>query len=71
MSNDWIYSEKRLNFRAECLSTLLSTYGWKLTEDGLPKHSSEKIYNCAHDWVSQGNAESEGINEYFIKNYTG
>jgi hypothetical protein len=66
---DWLYSPERLNLRTESLYLLLSTYGSDLKDDGSPEHSSEMIYNCAHDWVSQGNPTTEGLLMYFIDYY--
>ena len=66
---DWIYSPERMELREQCLSTLLRKFGSELNEDGLPKFSSESIFGCAHDWVSQGNPTPEGIIEYYEQNY--
>ena len=71
MSDDWLYSDERLTLRANCLNTLLQTFGWELNAAGEPKYSMGKIHACAHDWVSQGHPSSIGINAYFIENYTG
>ena len=71
MSDDWLYSDERLKLRSNCLNTLLLTFGWELNAAGLPKYNMESLHNCVHDWVSQGNPSSIGINDYFIKNYTG
>lgn len=70
MSNaDWLYSEDRLGLRERVLSTLLRRYGSHMKMDGTPEHSTESIYACAHDWVSQGNKSAEGVIEYYQENY--
>ena len=68
MDNDWLYSNARLELRQQSLLTLLERLGGELDERGLPKYSSESIYGCAHDWVSQGNPGTHGIINYY-KNY--
>jgi len=70
MTEDWLYTDERLNLRAESLGYLLHWFGWELQPNGLPVHSMESIQNCAHDWVSQGNGTVLGIGDYFLKNYT-
>ena len=46
----------------------MSKFGGKM--DGpVPKYSSKSIYECAHDWVSQGNMHTLGIEEYYEKYY--
>ena len=65
LATDWRYNEDRLDLRSQCLSILLHAYGSSLNEQGAPLHSSESIYNCAHDWVSHGHRSTDGI----IKNY--
>lgn len=68
MTSDWLYSESRLNLRQECLLTLLKTYGG-LLKDGETAYCNKSIYGCAHDWVSQGHPDSNGIVEYYEKYY--
>ena len=60
---DWRYSDKKLKLRQECLKILLETYG----NDKYVVNKS--IYECAHDWVSQGNTISVGIINYYEENY--
>ena len=68
MQTDWRYSEARLNFRAECLNILLKKFGHQM--DGVvPKYSSQSIYECAHDWVSQGHNITSGIVAYYQAYY--
>jgi hypothetical protein len=69
--SDWLYTEERLNLRAKCLNHLFHKYGWELNSVGLPMHSMEEIYNCAHDWISQGNDSEIGILNYFENYYRG
>lgn len=71
MDNDWLYSNKRLELRQQSLLTLLQLLGGELDERCLPKYSSESIYGCAHDWVSQGNPTPNGIIQYYLNYYRG
>ena len=65
MLNDWIYSDDRMKLRQECLSKLLNQFG----RETIPNDVNEKIYECAHDWISQGNKTTSGILKYFVDNY--
>ena len=55
---DWRYSDEMLKARQSALSVLLSKYGSD------PKQS-RAIYECAHDWVSQGNRITAGLVNFF------
>ncbi len=70
MNEDWLYSEDRMALREQCLSVLLRKYGSDVDESGVPQYSTKSIYNCAHDWVSQGNPSTSGIVKYFEAYYT-
>ena len=70
MSNDWRYSKERLELRDNVLHTLLKKFGSYLNEDGTPTFSNRSLYECAHDWVSSGRQNSEGIYHHYMKNYT-
>ena len=69
LTTDWLYSQERMALKEQCLSILLKKYGSELNEDGSPKFSTQAIYECAHDWVSQGNARADGIAAYFNAYY--
>lgn len=69
LTSDWLYNEDRLELRERCLSILLRRYGSELNEDGTPVHSTENIYSCAHDWVSQGHRKPDGIVKYYEAYY--
>jgi hypothetical protein len=69
MTEDWRYSEDRMKVRESVLKLLLSRYGGAINPDGTPLVDPEKIYACAHDWVSQGNARTDGIMAYFKAYY--
>ena len=62
---DWRYSDERMQYREAALKVLLSKFGHQL-EGGVPKYSSQSIYECAHDWVSQGNVRPDGIVAYYL-----
>ena len=68
---DWRYSPEKMQLRRQCLNILLRTYGAHLKEDGTPEHSPKFIYECAHDWISQGNPHAEGIIQFFETHYYG
>jgi len=68
MNEDWRYTDERLKLREQVISILLNRFGGEL-KDGNPKYSSQSIYECAHDWVSQGNQTSFGIVKYYEAYY--
>jgi len=70
IQTDWRYSDDRMKLRQEVLSILLERYGSELNEDGSPKYSPQSIYECAHDWVSQGNEISAGVVAFYKAYYT-
>ena len=66
---DWRYSPERMLLREGALSFLLTKYGGQM--DGVvPKYPSQKIFECAHDCVSQGNETTTGLANYFEAYYT-
>ena len=67
--SDWRYEPERMALREACLSLLLREFGSDINTDGSPKQPTMNIYDCAHDWVSQGNKYSDGVIEYFKKHY--
>ena len=69
MEVDWRYSSERMTLREKALSLLLRKYGGQMNE-GVPKYPSQKIFECAHDWVSQGNETTTGLANYFEAYYT-
>ena len=66
---DWRYSDERMEIRKQVLKVLLSKFGHQL-ENGVPKYSSQSIYECAHDWVSQGNVNNSGVVKYYLAYYS-
>ena len=70
MTEDWLYNDERLFFRSQCLYLLLAEFGRELNKDGTSLHSSRALYECAHDWVSQGHPTTNGILDYYVSNYT-
>ena len=67
--SDWRYEPERMVLREQCLSVLLKKYGSEIDENGLPRYSTVNLYECAHDWVSQGNPSPSGIVRYFEAYY--
>jgi len=66
--DDWRYSNEKLKVRDQALKILLSKFGHQM-EGVLPKYSNQSIYECAHDWVSQGNMHTSGIVKYYEAYY--
>ena len=66
---DWRYSPERMLLREGALSFLLTKYGGQMN-GAVPKYPSQKIFECAHDWVSQGNETTNGLANYFEAYYT-
>ena len=70
MNEDWRYSDERMKLREQALNLLLTRFGNKLQENGEPVYSNQSIYECAHDWVSQGNVNTSGLVKYYQAYYT-
>ena len=71
MDSNWLYSDDRLVLREECLSVLLKEFGVELKANGEPQYSTQSIYECAHDWVSQGSPTANGIIAHYKLHYQG
>ena len=69
MTEDWRYSEDRMELRQRVYSLLLGRFGSELDENGEPIYSMQSISECAHDWVSQGNVNTNGIVKYYEAYY--
>ena len=52
--DDWRYDDHKMKVREQALVVLMSKFGGQM-EGAVPKYSQKSIYECAHDWVSQGN----------------
>ena len=65
MNDDWRYSDDKLKLRQQALTILLAKYGSELDSTRKSKYTSQSIYECAHDWVSQGNVNCNGITAYY------
>ena len=68
---DWRYSDFKMQLRRQALSLLIKRFGSELNENGEPKYSNQSIYECVHDWVSQGNKRTDGLVKYYQAYYTG
>jgi|TARA_A100001201_G_scaffold48500_1_gene48401 hypothetical protein len=71
MNEDWRYNEDRMKLRQEVLSILLKKYGGELDDTRKSKYTNQSIYQCAHDWVSQGHKISSGVVKYYEAYYGG
>ena len=69
MTKDWRYSEEKMKVREQSLKVLLTKYGHQMV-GVTPKYSNQSMYECAHDWVSQGNVSTAGIIKYYEVYYT-
>lgn len=69
MSDDWRYSDQKMKTRQQALTILLSKYGSELDKSRKSKYTCQSIYECAHDWVSQGNVNCNGITKYYEAYY--
>ena len=69
MNEDWRYNEDRMKLRQEVLSILLKKYGGELDDTRKSKYTNQSIYQCAHDWVSQGHKISSGVVKYYEAYY--
>lgn len=69
MVDDWRYSKEKLKLREQALFILLSRYGTELDNTRKSKYTNQSIYECAHDWVSQGNVNCNGITKYYEAYY--
>ena len=69
MNEDWRYSEDRMELRQEAYTLLLKNFGSALDTHGKPIYNMETITECCHDWVSQGNSDTNGLINYYQSNY--
>ena len=69
MNEDWRYSDEKLKLRQQALLILLKKYGGELDNTRKSKYAGQSIYECAHDWVSQGNVNCNGITKYYEAYY--
>tara|TARA_B100000900_G_C20085621_1_gene515844 strand:- start:45 stop:287 length:243 start_codon:yes stop_codon:yes gene_type:complete len=66
-NEDWKYTDDKLKLRGRCIQILMHKFG---NVDTLQSsYSTRDIYECAHEWVSQGNKISDGIVAYFNAYY--
>ena len=62
--NNWLYTDERLALREQCLKILLHAFPSDSTSS-----NNQALYECAHDWVSQGNRTTAGITAYYRAYY--
>lgn len=70
MTEDWRYSEERMELREKAYNLLLTRFGSQLDANGEPVYSMQSITECSHDWVSQGNVSTSGLVKYYKAYYT-
>ena len=59
-----------MKLREQVLNLLLTRFGGLLDENGEPQYTNQSMYECAHDWVSQGNVNTFGLVKYYQAYYT-
>ena len=64
----WLHNDERLELRGECLVVLLKAFGTELKEDGTPLHHNRNLYSAAHDYISHGNTDPEGVIKFYLQN---
>ena len=64
------YSDDRMSVRAQSLSVLLKRYGSQLDTNRKSKYTNQSIYQCAHEWISMGNMNTNGIIKYYEAHYS-
>ena len=69
-NEDWRYSPEKMTLREQVISILLKKFGGEINNDGSPVYSNQSIFECAHDWVSQGNSRADGIVAYYKAYYS-
>ena len=67
--HNWLYEPERMALREACLYILMKDFGSELDKNGAPMYTNQSMYECAHDWVSQGNPSPEGIQHYYQTYY--
>jgi hypothetical protein len=66
--DDWRYSDQKMKVREQALKVLFTKFGHQM-EGCKSKYSGQSIYECAQDWVSQGNMNTAGIVKYYEAYY--
>lgn len=69
LNTDWRYNEDKMKVRQQALYILNQKYGSELDSTRKSKYTNQSIYECAHDWVSQGNVNCNGITKYYEAYY--
>ena len=64
----WLHSPERQDARSAALLRLLRTFGGELADDDTPAHAPRGLYGAAHDYVSHGNTDADGIIAYYLEN---
>tara|TARA_B100001059_G_scaffold180091_1_gene180820 strand:+ start:706 stop:924 length:219 start_codon:yes stop_codon:yes gene_type:complete len=64
-----IKDEDKMKVRQQALFILIDKYGKDLDHSRRSKYTNKSIYECAHDWVSQGNVNCNGITKYYEAYY--
>lgn len=64
----WLHSESRQEARSAALLRLLEAFGGELGGDATPSYCPRGLYGAAHDYVSHGNIDPDGIIPYYLEN---
>ena len=68
ISEEYKFTDTQMRVRQQSLSVLLTHFA-EINEKGTPKHSTKSIYECANEWVSKGNVNTNGILKYYEAYY--
>ena len=65
---EWLHCEDKLALRSACLLRLLREFGGELSEANTPLHDNRTLYSAAHDYISHGNTDPEGVVNFYLEN---
>ena len=65
---EWLHSEEKLALRSACLLRLLREFGSGLDFEGNSLYDNRSIYSAAHDYISHGNTDPEGVIKFYLEN---
>jgi len=68
ISEEYKFTDTQMRVRQQSLSVLFINFA-ELNSQGESKHSTKSIYECANEWVSQGNVNTNGIVKYYEAYY--
>ena len=67
-TSDWRYDEQKMKVREQVIKILLTKFGGQMDGPSINVLNTA-VYECAQDWVSQGNMHTSGIVKYYEAYY--